>query len=109
MVESAAVVLFVLRRADEDMPVPFVGEIPHVRDGNVDTLVFRALDERRKAEAIFPHVDELPMDFFAMRTPLIQVLRLKRFVILAGVAASRKFVGKVLFVFGILSHNFHPP
>ena len=109
MIEPAAVVLFVLRRPNEDMPVPFVGEISHVGNREVHALVFRALNERRKAVVIFPHVDELPMVFAAYRFQVIDILCLECPLIFAGVTARRKFMGKILFEFFDFSHCIHPP
>ena len=105
VVKAAAVILLVLCCTNEDMVVPFICEIPYIRDGNVDTLVFRAFDERRKAVMIFPYIDELPMVFFTDGAKVIQILRLKRSVIFAGVTARRKFVGKIFFEFFDFSHE----
>ena len=91
------------------MPVPFVREVAHVRDGEIHASVFRALDECRKAVMVFPDVDELPMVFFADGAQVIQILCLKGFVIIPGVAARGKLVVKVLFEFFDFSHCIHPP
>ena len=41
VVEAAAIIRFVFRRADQDMVVPFAHKIPNVGDGNVNALIFR--------------------------------------------------------------------
>ena len=77
MVEPAAVVLFVLRGSDEDMPVPLVREISHVRNGDVHAFVLAALDEGGETVVVASDVDELPMVFFAYGAQVIEIFGLK--------------------------------
>ena len=63
MIETAFVINFVFRRANENVIVPFIIEIPDVADGDVNTFVFRALDESGEAVVVFSDVDELPVIF----------------------------------------------
>ena len=65
MIETAPVIDFVFCRANENMVVPFVAEIPDVADGDVNVFVFRTLDKSRKAIMVFSDVDELPVIFTA--------------------------------------------
>lgn len=76
----------------------------HIRNGEINAFVFRTLDERRKAVMVFPDVDELPVVFFTDGAQVIQILRLKGFVIVPGVAARGKLVIKVLFEFCKFRH-----
>ena len=69
------------------MPVPFVREVAYVRNGEIDTLVFAALDERGKTIVVASDIDELPMVFTAYRSQVIDILGLKGLVIVSGVAA----------------------
>lgn len=95
MVESAAVILFIFCRANEDMVIPFVAEIPDVADRDVNAFVFRAFDKSRKAVVVFIDVDELPMVIAAYRLEIVYVFGLKGLVIVAGVAARGKFVREI--------------
>lgn len=52
MIETAPVIDFVFRRANENMVVPFVAEIPDVADGYVNAFVLRAFDESGKAKIL---------------------------------------------------------
>ena len=104
MVEPAAEVLFVLCRSDQDMPVPFVDKVPDVADGDVHAPVPTALDKRRKAVVVLPDVDEPPMIFPAYRFQVVDVFRLKAFVIFARIASAGKFVREIFFEFFDLRH-----
>ena len=61
VVKTASVVDFVFCRANEDIVVPFVAEIPDVADRYIHKLVLAALDKGRKAVVISSYVDELPV------------------------------------------------
>ena len=65
MIETGPVIDFVFRRANENMVVPFVAEIPDVADGYVNAFVLRAFDESGKAIMVSSYVDELPVIFTA--------------------------------------------
>ena len=58
MVKTASVIDFVFRRANEDVSVPFVVEIPDVADGDVDAFVFSAFDKDRKTVMVSAYVDK---------------------------------------------------
>ena len=104
VIETAAVVLFVFRRSDEDIAVPFVGEIPDIGNGKIHASVFRAFNERRKAVVVSPDIDELPMIFAAYRFEVVDVLGLKGLIVLACVTSRRKFISEILFEFCDFSH-----
>lgn len=109
VVEAASVVLFVFRRADEDMAEPFVREVPDIRDGYVHAFVFRALDEGGEAVMISSDIDELPMVFTAYRFQVVDVLCLEGLIVIAGVTPGREFISEILFKFCDFSHcSFSP-
>lgn len=99
MVKTASVIDFVFRRANEDMVVPFVTEIPDVADGDVNAFVFRAFDESGETVMVSSNVDELPVIFFAHCFQVVDIFGLKGFVVFAGVAPRRKFVIQIPFEF----------
>ena len=88
VVEAASVVLFVLCRADEDIAVPLVCEVPDIRDGYVHAFVFRALDKGGEAVVVSPDIDELPMVFTAQCFQVVDILGLKGFIIFARITAG---------------------
>ena len=49
-------------------------------------------------------IDELPMVFPAYRFQVVDVLRLKGLVVLAGVTSGREFISEILFEFCDFSH-----
>lgn len=104
VVKAAFIILFVFRRSDEDIAVPFVGEIPDIGNGKIHASVFRALDERRKAIVVSADIDELPMIFAAYRFEVVDVFCLKRLVVFAGVTSRRKFISEIFFEFCDFSH-----
>ncbi len=53
------------------MTVPFVREVPDIRNGYIHASVLRALDERRKAIVVSSDIDELPMVFTAHRLQIV--------------------------------------
>ena len=68
VVKTAVIIDFIFGSSDKDMLVPFVGEIPHVADGNINVLIFRtAFDKGRKAVVVSSNVDKGPMVCFAYR------------------------------------------
>ena len=71
VVKAAFIILFAFCRSDENIAVPFVGEIPDIGNGNVHAFVFRALDERRKAIVVSSDMEELPMVFTAHRLQIV--------------------------------------
>lgn len=108
MVKTAAVVFFALRRADEDMSVPFIGEVAHIGDRDVHTFVVAALDKCGKAVMTLFDIDELPV-FFAHRSEIADVFRREDLVIIARIATGRKFAGEILFKRCDLRHSFNSP
>ena len=104
VVKAAFIILFVFRRSDENIAVPFVGEIPDIGNGNVHAFVFRALDERRKAIVVSADIDELPMVVATYSFQVVDVLCLKRLVVLAGVTSRRKFISEIFFEFCDFRH-----
>ena len=79
------------------MVIPFVGKISDVGYGYVNAFVLRTFDKRRKAVVIFADVYKSLMIIFANRAKIVDVFRLERFVIVAGVTARRKLVVYVFF------------
>ena len=77
VVKTASVVDFVFCRANEDIVVPFVAEIPDVADRYVHKLVLAALDKGRKAVVVSAYIDELPVIFFAHCFQVVDVFGLK--------------------------------
>ena len=61
MIETASVIDFALRRANENMVVPFVVEIPDVAYGNVNAFVFCTLDKSGETVMVFSDVYKLPV------------------------------------------------
>ena len=86
MIETASVIDFVFCRANENMVVPFVAEIPDVADGYVNAFVLHTFDKSGKAIMVFSNVDELPVIFTAYCFQVVDVFGLKGFIIFAGVA-----------------------
>ena len=99
MIETASVIDFVFCRANENMVVPFIVEIPDVADGDVNAFVFRAFDKCRKAVMVPSDVDELPVIFTAHCFQVVDIFGLKGFIIFARVTAGRKFVIQIPFEF----------
>ena len=109
VVEAASVVLFVFRRADEDIAVPLVREVSDIRDGYVHALVFRALDKGGEAVVVSSDIDELPMVFAAYSFQIVDVLCLEGLIVIAGVTSGREFISEILFEFCDFSHcSFSP-
>ena len=86
MIETAPVIDFVFRRANENMVVPFIAEIPDVADGDVNAFVFCTLDKNGETVMISSDVDELPVIFTAHCFQVVDIFGLKGFVVFAGVA-----------------------
>ena len=55
------------------------------------------------------NIDELPMVFTAYSFEVVDVLRLKGLIVIAGVTARRKFISEILFEFCDFSHFGSPP
>lgn len=104
MVEAASVVLFVFCRSDEDMTVPFVREVPDIRNGYIHASVLRTLDKGREAIVVSSDIDELPMIFAAYSFQIVDVLCLEGLIVLAGVTPGREFISEILFEFCDFSH-----
>ena len=96
-------------RCREDMAVPFVSEVPDIRDGYVHAFVFRALDKGGEAIVVSADIDELPMVFTAHRLQIVDVLGLEGLIVLASVRTGREFISEILFEFCDFSHCSFPP
>lgn len=77
VVKAASVVLFVFCCSDEDMAVPFVREVPDIRNGYIHASVLRALNKGGEAIVVSTDIDELPMVFTAHRLQIVDVLCLE--------------------------------
>ena len=104
-IETASVIDFALRRANENMVVPFVVEIPAVAYGNVNAFVFRTLDKSGEAVMVFSDVYKLPVIFTAHCFQVVDIFGLKGFVVFAGVAPRRKFIIQLFFEFRYFCHR----
>ncbi|WP_297931978.1 hypothetical protein, partial [uncultured Coprobacter sp.] len=61
----------------EDMAVPFVREVPDIRNGYIHASVLRALNKGGEAIVVSTDIDELPMVFTAHRLQIVDVLCLE--------------------------------
>ena len=108
MVESAVIILLVLGCAYQNVAVPFVGEKPNVAYRNVNALVSRTFDKRRKTVMIPSDVHEMPMILLAYRTQIVDIFRLKTFVVISRITSRRKLIVYVFFQVFDLCHNGEP-
>ena len=88
MIETAPVIDFIFRCANEDIAVPFIAKIPDVADRYIHKLVLTALDKGRKAVVVSAYIDELPVVYFAHCFQVVDVFGLKGFVIFARITAG---------------------
>ena len=91
------------------MAVPFVREVPDIRDGYIHASVLRTLDKGGEAIVVSADIDELPMVFAAYRFEVVDVLCLKGLIVIAGVTPGREFISEILFEFCDFSHFGRPP
>ena len=104
VVEAASVVLLVFCRSDEDIAVPFIREVPDIRNGYVHAFVFRALYKGGEAVVVSSDIDELPMIFAAYSFQIVDVLCLEGLIVIAGVTSGREFIAEIFFEFCNFSH-----
>ena len=96
MVSPAVIVLFVHSGADKDMIIPFVVLSAHVGNGKENEFL-PVRYECGKAVVISAHVDELPTMIATHSAKIIDIFRLKRFIIFPCIATGRKFEIDIFF------------
>ena len=96
MIHASVVISLVLCRPYENVIVPFIIEVPHVANGEVNVLSRFVTDKCGKVVMIAPDIHEFPTIEFTEGTKIIDILCLKGLVVFARIYARTERVGKIL-------------
>lgn len=96
MIHASVVISLVLCRPYENVIVPFIIEVPHVANGEINVLALRISDKGGKVVVIAPDIHEFPPVEFADGTKIIDILCLKGLVVFPRIYARAERVGKIL-------------